>query len=321
MNQFKVLFYKDNFMKINIIEMNEYLPNEIDYFICVFGNSERWGNILLNTNCVKSNNLIIINDFDNIYKSRTLPDLIKDLSDKVEMVDVYDDNPVKQWNNLYHKVVHFIRISEGCCVVDITNFSKDLIYNIIYQIKYLSISHKVKFVYSAADRYSVSVDLVSDYRISSVLGYSGNNKISSNKSHLMILVGFDFNLAINLINELEPSSISLGVGIDAFNSDFYQQNIKIRDEIISYLTLNYTSTKISIFDFSSSDCNKAKKLITNESIKYENVILCALNTKISTVAAALAAMEHNIRICHIDPIFSEEINYSTSSDIVSLFEI
>lgn len=316
-------------MKHEIKNIDKELPKEIELFICCNGKTSRWNKILLNSKCIKSKKIYVINNSNVNSEEVALGSCIEMINagQEIKIINIFDENPIKQWELLYYKITHVIKHIDGNCVVDITEFPKDLIYSTVLQLKYLDLSHKVTFIYSSADSYSISIDSLNDTNVNelqSVLGYSGDFTASNSKSHLIILVGFDSNLAIKLIKELEPSSISLGVGIDAYKQEFYVKNLNVKEKIESYIKLNSFCDKVSTFNFSCSDCNSAKNDILEEAKKYEdkNIMLCALNTKVASVSAALAVIENNsIRLCHVEPIFKEYINYSTSSETVSIFNI
>ena len=313
-------------MKINIQKINEYLPEEIDIFVCSSNHSERWYQVLSKTKCKNAKRVIILNKSkDNENK------ITKFLNEKIDLYNnfsvsiIFDEQPIKQWNLIYKKITSHILSSNGYCIIDLTEIPKDVIYSLILQVHHLDLKSRVFFIYASASSYEVSSYTSNEdsiNKLSSVLGYSENVKISNNKSHLILLVGFDVNLALALINDLEPFSISLGVGTDAFTDDFYIKNQAFRENILSHLKSTSSCEKISTFEFSCSDFLKAKNSILHEAQGHENVILCALNTKISAAAAAVSALDNdNIRLCHIEPAYKDKIENSQPSDILSIFKI
>jgi hypothetical protein len=180
-------------------------------------------------------------------------------------------------------------------------------------------------VYTAADEYSIGLPpekkwLSKGVRdIRSVLGYPGTIT-PSRRSHLIVLVGFEADRALELIESYEPNVLSLGFGEEASAVGPHHQAInrlafrQIASKVIHYTEFNFSAT--SPFD---------AEIALKEQIKLRpdcNVLVAPMNTKLSTIgAAAVAFRDDNIRLCYASAMTYNVDNYSRAADYCYLTNI
>jgi hypothetical protein len=313
-------------MKCEINSSEKLLPNEIDLFIFSNGFDERWKKIWnkLSGNNVKE--VFLIDRFSSDSISSVDYNGID--TNKLTFIDISDNNQITQWNNIFSKVTGKIQSMDGArIVIDITCIPQLILYSIICQLHLLNLSKNITFTYSGASKYNIESISSSDSsmnKITTILGYSGISKPSCRKQHLVLLVGFDSDLAKTLIRDLEPTSISLGLGNSAFQSSFYEINSQFLQQVQDYASTKMDANKITTFEFSCSDYQSAKDSISKEIQEHsdKNIIMCSMNTKISSIAAAKSALENDyVKMCHIEPIFRSISDYSEESDQISVFSL
>lgn len=302
------------------------LPKNIDLFICANGFDERWKKIFQTTNCRNAKSIFIINRFgcqDRFQVNNEGIDL-----ERVKLVNIIDENQVTQWNNVFSNIVGIIQSTKKTTVViDITCIPPLVLYTLICQIHLLCMSIDITFTYSGASNYNINSFSSSDSnfnKITTVLGYPGISKPSCNKQHLILLVGFDFELAKTMIRDLEPTSISLGLGISAFTGRFHELNKEYLTKIEDYALTFLPKDKVTMFEFSCSNYDSAKDSISKEIVSHneKDIVMCAMNTKISMVASAKCALENDtVKLCHIEPIFRSISDYSECSNVISNFKL
>jgi len=122
--------------------------------------------------------------------------------------------------------------------------------------------------------------------IRSVLGYPGR-MLPSRKMHLILLTGFESERALELMDSYEPSVLSLGIGSDSVEPN--------PNQIARLAMLKKRKDSYEAFDeftFSRMDYNKAAASISAQIEKFPgyNTVLAPMNTKLSTIGAALTAM-------------------------------
>jgi hypothetical protein len=158
--------------------------------------------------------------------------------------------------------------------------------------------------------------------VRAVLGYSGN-LVPSKGTHLIIIVGYEFERAIAMTNILEPNVLSLGYGKsenatvekDKEANSYYSQ--LIREMSPSY-------PEIEQFEISCSDpyktCENLEKYI--KKIKNKNILIAPMNNKISTIGVGLLALKNKgVQVCYGPAMTYNILNYSTPGSNCYIFNI
>ncbi|WP_313659393.1 hypothetical protein [Acinetobacter variabilis] len=288
------------------VEAFNQLPQKIDYFLtCVsyedrcltpvnFLESERVKNFLL-FHVKEYNEYTYINKR---YFKNKFQNLIE--------CELSASNPIKCADNLM-KIFSENFIKDSNIVIDISTFTRE---SLMIIIKFLSINkekfRKIYLFYRAAE---VSGELSSMItQIRSVLGYMGQIN-DSNPIHLILLSGFEYHRAKEMIETIQPDFLSIGYGELKYSiSDtLHQKNIEFTNELIlscsAQANLNkFTHSLISI----TSIKEQIRKIIEN--YPDHSFVIAPLSNKISTVGAAMAAIENpKLQIC-----YSEVTNYNVT---------
>src|SRR6185436_3367287 len=175
---------------------------------------------------------------------------------------------------------------------------------------YRRLDDRVYFGYTVATEYSVGAEGGDKWlskgisEIRSILGYPGEN-LPSRRVHLLILTGFETERAAKLVDEFEPALVSLGFVTGADTDEIHQLSSRAFQQ--SFLE-KYSSAEV--FRFPCYDALATKDAILHQAHRFAefNLVVAAMNTKISTVGAALAAAEDDrIQLCYA---FANEYNYA-----------
>jgi hypothetical protein len=222
------------------------------------------------------------------------------------------------------------KISIKSILLDITSFTHEslLIFMRVIYDKFRDVS--VTCVYNGAKEYSVGDEVSNKWLsrgvgdIRSVLGYPGNI-MPSKKNHLILIVGYEYERAMSLIEQLEPHSISLGYGKDdRATTDKNREANEWYMHLVDQMASIYTN--IIKFDIPCDDICEAKNGITRQIDfvieKNMNAIIAPMNNKITTMAAAFAQYEREMaQICYAKPLSYNYLNYSLPSDSCYFFEL
>jgi hypothetical protein len=244
-------------------------------------------------------------------------------------VDIRTDDPLLTADNLGTALVELAKDDPQKCLVDITTFTHE---SLLILLKLLALTVELHgstvFAYASAGEYSVGLRDHDKWltkgvkEIRSVLGYSGDI-IPSRKTHLIILVGYEHERASQLIASLGPSILSLGCGGrgTATSEKHQAANEHFRQLLRSSYALY---DQCYDFDFSCCDPWEAKDAIIAQARKFSdhNVVVAPMNTKISTVGAALATQEMEcIQLCYAQALRYNYQHYSEPGDKCHLFEL
>lgn len=211
-------------------------------------------------------------------------------------------------------------------LVDVTTFTHELLLIMIRILQViLSERDRVDLVYATADDYSVGDEPGMKWltkgigEIRSVLGYAGM-VLPARKLHLMVLTGFEGERAESLIDRSEASRISVGVG--GQETSITSTHYHINRALVERLAVKYPA--LETFTFSPSNAFDTRDALLKQAQKFpdHNVAIAPMNTKVSTVGAALAAFEDDaIQLCYATAHQYNIANYSVPGNDCLLFEL
>ena len=199
-------------------------------------------------------------------------------------------------------------------LVDISTFTRESLLILLKALNQHKQPHqKLQLIYTCAKDTSpdLSYDLV---ELRSVMGYMGEMK-PAKPLHLIIMLGFEYERAQQVIEAYEPDYISIGYGAseESISSGLHELNIKFKEKLISI----YTNHVINQFNHSLVDPfktrNKLSKIVDSKSAC--NTVIAPLNNKISTVGAGLLAIKRpEVQVCYTQMGGYNTANYSSASD-------
>jgi len=233
------------------------------------------------------------------------------------LVSLNTNDPLRTADRLQEAIDDALRSNLNRFLVDITTFTHEslLILLRIFQLRGVD---SIEFLYTTAKAYSIGDPDVQKWltkgigEVRSVLGYPGR-AVPSHKLHLIIMVGFEADRAERLLQEYEPSKVSLGLGApdSSISPDHYKANKLFHQRLIQ----KYAN--VLEFTFSCFDPEAARDALRAQALRLpkHNVLIAALNTKISTLGAALLALEDDsIQLCYATAHQYNEARYSTPGD-------
>lgn len=226
-----------------------------------------------------------------------------------------------------------IALPEKRLVVDITSLSHELLVVLIGILDSFGVTHKTTILYIEASEYSFNTPDNAMWlsrgvkSIRSVLGFPGI-MLPSKKLHLIILSGFEVERALEVILRYEPTSISIGLGDreQSISDNHHDKNKLFFDQLNVAVKEQYADAlNIYKFTFSCVDPLLTKEQLLSHIdslMDNRNIVVCPLNTKLSTVGVVFAAIEcPKIQICYAEP---EEYNmrgYSIPGKNVTIVQL
>ena len=154
--------------------------------------------------------------------------------------------------------------------------------------------------------------------IRSVLGFSGDLAIRGGLK-LVVLAGFEWDRARRLIDAYDPSMLAIGLGrrADAIEEIHYEKN----EYFVEKLMHHYPDA--IQFEFSCNDAVATAEIIAKQCRDMSlTPVVAPLNTKISTVGAALAAItDPRIQLCYAQAAVYNCASYSIPSEYFRVFSI
>ena len=205
--------------------------------------------------------------------------------------------------------------------VDITTFTRE---SLLILMKYIwskmSPKHKLVLYYNQAREYAIGATDAEKWlsrgirEVRSVLGYPGR-LLPSRENHLIVLTGFEDRRALALVTECDPYRLSLGV-TDAADRDTARHQA-VNEERRRLIQNQFGPARY--FSFGGYDPAKAERGILEEIGKCgpTNTILAPMNTKLSTVGAALVGCRcPDVQLCYAQAEVYNIVQYSAPSEYV-----
>lgn len=217
-------------------------------------------------------------------------------------------------------------------LIDITALSHELLIAFIGLLHSENLLDKTYLLYTGAEEYSFNTTAEQKWLsrgvvdIRSVLGFPGT-MLPSKKLHLIIMAGFESERALEVISRYEPSRLTIAYGSkeQSISEKHHLNNIEYAQTILVTLLENSISmNEIHQLEFSCTDPFLTKKAITSyiEKFPNENIVICPLNTKTSTVGVTLAALEmSNIQICYAQPAEYNVSGYASPGNTITLIKL
>lgn len=316
-----------NSKKINVGTLKKHLNLPFDIFICSASFEERCKVVPDKLSIGKFKHVLICENEDlKDIVSKNSDYLMKRFGSRSVKVQLSTNDPLKGADNLYRELSKLVDHKAKTVLIDITTFTHE---SLLILLKLLQHFYrkllKVQFVYLSASDYSVGIPKKDKWlskgigEIRSILGYPGV-LLPSKKIHLIVLVGFEVERAEKLIASYEPTVISLGFGRkeESISDDLHDVNIMF------HTMLSQKYVNVNQFTFSCIDPIETRKAVANQVAKFSefNVVLAAMNTKISTTGAALAAFSNeNMQLCYAHANQYNFKKYSTPGNDCYLFEL
>ena len=250
----------------------------------------------------------------------------REMIPNAEFVSLDSDNPLRSFNNLRLAIKSLT--NDGACHVgiDITCFTREATPILLFLMKHeLPKGSLITAFYQKAGHYGRTrrggwlTEGVREVR--TILGYSGSVSLSAD-THLIIVSGFEYERAQEIVDAVQPTRISLG---HAMVEDGVAFTFNLDHEtFVKQLEGLYLGLSLDRFNFSSVDpfITKANLQKVVQTSCNQNIVVACLNTKPATFGVSLAALEDPvIQLVYAQPVCYNTLGYSEPSGEIVFFTI
>jgi hypothetical protein len=304
-----------NVKRIPLQDLPKHVEGAIDAFVCSVSFEQRCLSVAEHLSVEEVKKVLVAK---NAYPLKKVADNLERFNDifgdKVKLAELDGSRPLITADALRNALDKSRDEGVRKYLIDITTFTHESLLILVRLIhEFRKKDEAYRMVYTGAADYSVG-DKDEDKWLSkgckdirSVLGFSGTFALTK-KVHLIVLVGFEHERATQLINEYEPHVLSLGCSPaeESIMPHHHRPNLHFQ-QMVSRMTP--TLGRVHSFEFSCRDPFAGKEKIKEQIAKFpdHNVVISPMNTKISTIGAALAALEdEKVQVCYVQP---EQYNY------------
>lgn len=308
-------------IRLPLADLGEKLSQSIDVFVCSASYEERCLSIPLQIQPKSVRSAVVLENLDIPEVEPNRVELTEHFGNVGQRVKVNTSDPIASSNTMYHCLRSQLNGRKMPRIaVDITTFTHEQLLILLAILRQMG-WEKLLCLYSGAAAYMTGKERWLSEGIAetrSVLGYPGDLSKGSG-SKLVMLIGFEWERARRLIEVYDPTQLALGLGrrVDAIEQHHFQANEEFYKELIK---LYPDATR---FEFSCNDAI-ATAAIVGEQCADENLapIVAPLNTKISTVGAALAAFRNQrIQMCYAQAAVYNCQSYSRPGEYFRAFDI
>jgi len=306
--------------------LRSHVTGTIDLLLCSVSFEGRCRSVADNMdNSLISRVAIAQNQNHAIYHKDNPDYLCQKFSGKCGGVILDTDKPILSADGIWKELSDIFQGSAKRVLIDISTFTHEALLIILRAAFLLARpSDEIRFAYVPAE-YSVGDEPQDKWlskgirEIRSVVGYPGE-LLPSRKIHLIVLVGFETERARALIEAYEPAFISLGYSTEVGSTS--KENYTASNYFhAKMMTLFPNSNK---FEFSATNFAETAKVLKSvaQGQTELNTVIAPLNTKLSTIGSALAAIaDDTIQLCYAQAELYNYENYSKPSASCYLFTI
>ncbi len=295
----------------DIDEFNEKVRTSYDIFICSSSFEERCLSIPRKVSEYKlAPEAVIFENMDSkehvAQNCGLLQELFPGCCDKVEL---YLTDPIKSADHISEEFSKkWDKESRAEVLLDITTFTHESLLMVLAAMKRDYPNLNVTCCYINASEYAwdepdqqkkwLSRGLKNEVR--TILGYAGNIEPSKN-THLIVIVGYEYERAVQMIESMEADAISLGYGdptgaITEKDKEANEQFVRLVQKVTAYYDTipDFIIPCDNPYHFRDTLLQKIEEIGDGY-----NIIVIPMNNKISTIGVALACQERpDIQLCY-----------------------
>lgn len=294
-----------------------------DVFLCSSSFEERCMAVANNINRDTISKALICHYYGTNHKSNENFARLTDMfADKCKEIKLLKSEPLSNYDELFSALVE----SECKSVLfDISTFTRESLLIALMLFRQSAFSAiKLQLCYTPAIRYSAQNDDQAKSWLSkgvngirSVIGYPGFSS-SLKKTMMIVLVGLEVERAKILIENYEPDKLLLGFAPEdeSLNKRLAEANRGCFDELAQNVG------DYGTFNFSCIDINQTVDVlnrIIDENQEAYNIVISAMNNKLSTIAVAEVSLAHpEVQVCYASTNQYNTEGYSDAEDKVYL---
>lgn len=270
---------------------------------------------------IKKSYVFSTDEIDPIREAREqLSSLLQDPT--IIIVDKSD--PFSCQKKAFDVVHELISIGIKQVLVDTSTFTHEMLLillNVLWRKR--SFFEEIVFAYTGADEYCPNTKekwLSKGCReVRSILGYPGL-LVPRKQICLIVLVGFEYERALGLIDAVDPDLLYMGCGIVCSEHVVSEHHMEPMSQFNNlHKTLLSSRENVCTFDFSARDISSTISAVEDILKRTEdyNHIIVPMNTKMSTLAVGMIALANPaIQVCYAEPETYNYENYSSCGDSV-----
>jgi hypothetical protein len=316
--------------KYKLIDLRHIIKKEYDLFICFSSFEDRCLSIANNINIDNIKQVLLMYNKEYLeYIEKNKIELEKLFYNKSMSIELSHLDPILSADTIKNVLAGILGKKELRSILfDITTCTHEILLISIRLFQIICPNTEITYIYANAAEYDSGN--VKDNKwlskgiegVRSVLGYAGNI-IPIKKTHLIVIVGYEYERAANIIDIMEPSSLELGYGkTDNATTDKDKDANEHYLHLVEKMAVLFTETETFDIKCNNPFDTYAKLSERISKVNDKNIIIVPLNNKISTVGVAITAIKNDkIQLCYAPALVYNYSNYSNPGEYCYVFEI
>ena len=301
--------------------VSDEIADSVRVFICSSSYEERCLSIPFQVSQAAIQHAVVLENTDIDEVAGNAKRLRNHFGDRVIPASVDTSDPIASVDQMHATLSRVL--SEDTLdkvAVDITTFTHEQLLILLGLLRQMGCGTVLCLYSGAADYMTGEIQWLSEgiAETRSVLGFSGDLGVREGLK-LVILVGFEWERARRLIDAYDPTRLALGIGrrIDAIEEAHYLANEQFFEKLMNCYP------EATRFEFSTNDAELTAEIIAKQCLEEDlTPVVAPLNTKISTVGAALAAFaDPRIQLCYAQAAAYNCASYSRPGKYFRAFGI
>ena len=255
-----------------------------------------------------------------VLAAANLEQLRRSISVSLRQLDISD--PLSTADAMLELATEIFGRPDSVSVIDVTAFRREELLILIRMLAFLAEKRPIPpctLAYVGAAGMAEGWLSRNTTECRSVIGFAGDMKLSR-PTHMVVMLGFEVERAVSLIEAYEPSKITIGIGHEdeSISPELHARN----KEFLATISAVYGKT--GQFKFSLRDPEKTMLELDSTILtdKDSNFVVAPLNNKLSTIGAGMLALRRrDIQICYASVAEYNEATYSSPREDVYLLEL
>lgn len=314
--------------KVKLSKLNSTLELEYDVFICCSSFESRCMSVPQKVRRKKYKKVLILknkNGGNSIQENAAV--LEKYFPSTAKVLDMDFEDPLSIADTISSELGKGFASKKIKVLLDISTFTHEAL---MICLRILSLKKNIASItctYINASDYCP--DLPTDKKwlsrgcnnLHSILGYSGL-LLPSQKNRLIVIVGYEYHRAADIISSFEPNTLTLVYGSpENATTEKNKDANKMYVELVQDMSFEYSDVECKEIPCNDPDQTAAILEQIYENHRDENLIIIPMNNKLSTLGVIKSLLNNQeVQACYAPAVVYNEDNYSSPGNDCYIYE-
>ena len=306
-------------IKGSLSKLKAVVQDNYHIFICSSSFEDRCLSLPKRINKYCFEKVVVIENKNGSDRIKKKTEELKSMFHDADIWSIDFGNPIVLLDRITNEIAIGLGRKRLRVLVDVSTFSHEILIMVLDSLYKKKNIEKIDCIYLNAEDYCPNVNVKQKWlskgsqEIHTVFGFPGNLS-PSKKDRIIMIVGYEYERAIEIIRSYEPNYITLVYGEPSDSTTIKNKEAnQFYTELIREMMFDFPETSIETKSISCNDPDTASVQLGEIISTHpdDNCIIVPMNNKLSTIGVLKAAMNNeNIQICYAPALIYNEANYS-----------